>query len=66
MSEYSRVAIRRATANMQADLFDPSCSPGRGYIILVDLMQAGELPLVVPDAVVEHAIPQPRRLREIN
>jgi hypothetical protein len=26
-------------------------------IFMVDLMQAGELPLVVPDAVVEHAIP---------
>lgn len=27
-------AIRRATKNMQVDLFDPSCSPGRGSIIV--------------------------------
>jgi glycosyltransferase involved in cell wall biosynthesis len=50
-------AIRRATANMQTPMFDPFALRAEDTLLLVDLMQAGKLPLFVPDAVVEHAIP---------
>jgi glycosyltransferase involved in cell wall biosynthesis len=50
-------AIRRATANVQTAMFDPFALRAEDTLLLVDLMQAGKLPLFVPDAVVEHAIP---------
>jgi glycosyltransferase involved in cell wall biosynthesis len=50
-------AIRRASANMKPDLFDPSALRAEDTLLLMDLIRAGRLPLFVHDAVVEHAIP---------
>jgi hypothetical protein len=38
-------------------MFDPSALRAEDTLLLADLMQAGKLPLFVPDAIVEHAIP---------
>lgn len=50
-------AIRRARADIQAGVFDPLAFRAEDTLLLADLMQAGELPLFVPDALVEHYIP---------
>ena len=50
-------AIRRATVDTEAGLFDTSAARGEDTLLLVNLMQKGVLPLLVPDATVEHAIP---------
>ncbi len=41
---------------MQSGLFDPTALRAEDTLLLVKLMQAGELPLFVPDAVVQHTI----------
>jgi len=48
-------AIRRARAP-ETDLFDPTALRAEDTLLLVNLIQRGELPLFVPDAVVEHTI----------
>jgi glycosyltransferase involved in cell wall biosynthesis len=50
-------AIRRARVNIETGVFDPVALRAEDTLLLVNLMQVGELPLFVPDAVVEHAIP---------
>lgn len=50
-------AVRRRKANVEPGLFNPSALRGEDTLLLVDLMQAGKLPLFIPAAVVEHAIP---------
>jgi len=50
-------AIRRAQADVETGLFDPAALRGEDTLLLANLMKSGELPLFVPDAVVEHAIP---------
>ena len=50
-------AIRRAKAHVETGVFDPVALRGEDTLLLANLMQAGELPLFVPDAVVEHFIP---------
>jgi len=50
-------AIRRARANIEAGVFDPAALRAEDTLLLANLMQAGELPLFVPDAIVEHSIP---------
>jgi glycosyltransferase involved in cell wall biosynthesis len=50
-------AIRRARANLETGIFDPVALRGEDTLLLARLMEAGELPLFVPDAVVEHSIP---------
>ncbi len=50
-------AIRRTRADIQAGVFDPLAFRAEDTLLLADLMQAGELPLFVPDALVEHYIP---------
>jgi glycosyltransferase involved in cell wall biosynthesis len=50
-------AIRRIRANIEAGLFDPSALRGEDTLLLAKLMQVGELPLFVPDAIVEHCVP---------
>jgi glycosyltransferase involved in cell wall biosynthesis len=50
-------AIRRTRANTEAGVFDPAALRAEDTLLLADLMQAGELPLFVPDAIVEHYIP---------
>jgi glycosyltransferase involved in cell wall biosynthesis len=49
-------AIRRARAIRETDLFDPTALRAEDTLLLVNLMQHGELPLFVPEAVVEHTI----------
>jgi glycosyltransferase involved in cell wall biosynthesis len=50
-------AIRHARLGIGTDVFDPAALRAEDTLLLANLMQAGELPLFVPDAVVEHAIP---------
>ncbi|MGA8763150.1 MAG: glycosyltransferase family A protein, partial [Candidatus Sulfotelmatobacter sp.] len=50
-------AIRRARADIDGGVFDPVALRAEDTLLLVNLMQTGELPLFVPDAIVEHAIP---------
>lgn len=50
-------AIRRTQAVPETGLFDPAALRGEDTLLLASLMQRGELPLFVPDAMVEHAIP---------
>jgi glycosyltransferase involved in cell wall biosynthesis len=49
-------AIRRERANIATGLFDPAALRGEDTLLLAKLMEAGELPLFVPDAIVEHSI----------
>jgi glycosyltransferase involved in cell wall biosynthesis len=50
-------AIRRARVDVKSGVFDPLALRAEDTLLLADLMQAGELPLFVPDALVEHYIP---------
>jgi glycosyltransferase involved in cell wall biosynthesis len=50
-------AIRRTRVDIKAGIFDPVALRAEDTLLLADLMQAGELPLFVPDALVEHYIP---------
>ncbi|MGA9509294.1 MAG: glycosyltransferase family A protein [Candidatus Sulfotelmatobacter sp.] len=50
-------AIRRTRADMETAVFDPFALRGEDTLLLASLMQVGELPLFVPDAIVEHSIP---------
>jgi glycosyltransferase involved in cell wall biosynthesis len=50
-------AIRRSRANIETGVFDPVALRGEDTLLLARLMEAGELPLFVPDAIVEHSIP---------
>lgn len=50
-------AIRRESVDAGGSVFDPSALRSEDTLFLANLMQAGELPLFVPSAVVQHAIP---------
>ncbi len=50
-------AIRRSKAKIETGVFDPGAVRGEDTLLLVEMMQAGKLPLFVPNATVEHAIP---------
>src|ERR1035438_9511532 len=50
-------AIRGARLDTAKGVFDPVALRAEDTLLLANLMQIGELPLFVPDAVVEHAIP---------
>ncbi len=50
-------AIRRARADIDHGVFDPMALRAEDTLLLVNLMQAGELPIFVTDAVIQHAIP---------
>ncbi len=50
-------AIRRTRADIGTGVFDPVALRAEDTLLLANLMQVGELPLFVPDAIVEHAIP---------
>ena len=50
-------AIRRERADIEAGVFDPAALRAEDTLLLAHLMQEGKLPLFVPDAIVEHAIP---------
>jgi len=50
-------AIRRERANIETGLFDLTALRAEDTLLLVNLMQRGELPIFIPQAIVEHAIP---------
>jgi glycosyltransferase involved in cell wall biosynthesis len=50
-------AIRRRRADIEAGVFDPVALRGEDTLLLAKLMQVGELPLFVADAIVEHCVP---------
>ena len=50
-------AVRRARADVAGGLFDPVAIRGEDTLLLANLIQAGDLPLFVPNAIVQHAIP---------
>jgi len=50
-------AIRRTRIDPEAGLFEPAAMRGEDTLLMVNLMQAGELPVFVPQAVVQHAVP---------
>jgi hypothetical protein len=49
-------AIRRTRAETGPALFDPAALRGEDTLLLANLMQRGELPLFVPDAIVQHDV----------
>jgi glycosyltransferase involved in cell wall biosynthesis len=50
-------AIRQAAVDTKRGLFDAGAVRAEDTLLLAKLMQSGELPLFVPDAIVEHAMP---------
>ena len=50
-------AIRRERADISDGVFEPAALRAEDTLLLARLIQDGELPLFVPNAVVEHAIP---------
>jgi cellulose synthase/poly-beta-1,6-N-acetylglucosamine synthase-like glycosyltransferase len=50
-------AIRRSRTDIETDIFDPAALRAEDTLLLASLMQAGQLPLFVPNAIVEHSIP---------
>ena len=50
-------AIRRERVDIEAGVFDPAALRAEDTLLLAHLIQDGKLPLLVPNAVVEHAIP---------
>src|SRR5271165_1761572 len=52
-------AIRRARVDIEGGLFDPVAVRAEDTLLLANLIKGGELPLFVPDAIVQHAIPLP-------
>jgi glycosyltransferase involved in cell wall biosynthesis len=50
-------AIRRVRVDIEVGVFDPVALRAEDTLLLANLIEHGELPLFVPDAVVEHAIP---------
>ncbi len=50
-------AIRQAKVDIEKGLFDPVAVRGEDTLLLASLIRSGELPLFVPSAVVQHAIP---------
>jgi len=50
-------AIRRSTVNQATGLFDPAARRGEDTLLLVSLLQRGEMPLYVAAATVQHAVP---------
>jgi glycosyltransferase involved in cell wall biosynthesis len=50
-------AIRRTSVDLEAGLFNPAARRGEDTLLLVNLMESGETPMFVPQAVVQHAVP---------
>jgi hypothetical protein len=50
-------AVRRGKLDAQEGLFDPAALRGEDTLLLANLIQRGDLPLFVPHATVQHAIP---------
>lgn len=50
-------AIRRAKVSEDGNLFNPTAIRAEDTLLLATLLRLGELPVYVPDATVQHAIP---------
>jgi glycosyltransferase involved in cell wall biosynthesis len=50
-------AIRRSKLDIETAVFDPAALRAEDTLLLANLMEAGELPLFVSEAIVEHYIP---------
>jgi cellulose synthase/poly-beta-1,6-N-acetylglucosamine synthase-like glycosyltransferase len=50
-------AVRRSSVDVENGLFDPSAVRAEDTLLLLNLMQGGELPFFVSTAIVQHAIP---------
>jgi glycosyltransferase involved in cell wall biosynthesis len=50
-------AIRRSRVDIEGGVFDPRALRAEDTLLLASLMQGGELPLFVPNAIVQHAVP---------
>src|SRR6266702_173628 len=50
-------AIRRSRVDTQRGVFNPVALRAEETLLLADLMQLGELPLFVPNAIIQHATP---------
>ncbi|HSZ61438.1 MAG TPA: glycosyltransferase family 2 protein [Terriglobales bacterium] len=50
-------AIRRSSVPSDGDLFNPAAIRAEDTLLLATLIQRGELPFFVPDAVVQHMVP---------
>ena len=50
-------AIRRVRVDSAAKVFDPAAQRAEDTLLLANLMQGGELPRFVDEAIVQHAIP---------
>ncbi|MGA2346707.1 MAG: glycosyltransferase family 2 protein [Candidatus Sulfotelmatobacter sp.] len=49
-------AIRRAKVNIEAGLFDPMALRAEDTLLMAELIQRGDLPFFVADAIVQHSI----------
>jgi hypothetical protein len=49
--------MRRTRAHVDTGVFDPAALRAEDTLLLANLIQNGKLPLFVPEAIVEHAIP---------
>jgi len=50
-------AIRRAAVRVETGLFDPGAIRGEDTLLLANLIERGDLPLFVADAIVQHEVP---------
>ncbi len=50
-------AVRRARVDVERGLFDPAARRGEDTLLLVELLEEGELPFFALEAVVQHATP---------
>lgn len=50
-------AIRRSAVDIEKGVFNPIALRAEDTFLMASLMQRGELPLFVPDATIQHAIP---------
>ncbi len=51
-------AIRRSTVPIERGLFDPVALRGEDTLLLADLMQSGQLPFFVTEAIIQHEVPR--------
>lgn len=51
-------AVRRLTPDASIPLFDPKAPRGEDTLLLANLVREGQLPLFMPDAAVQHVVPQ--------
>jgi glycosyltransferase involved in cell wall biosynthesis len=50
-------AVRREKLDTEVGLFDPVVLRGEDTLVLANLIERGELPFFVPDAIIQHTVP---------